>query len=76
MDAATLLEMGTVNGARALGMDADAFQIRPGVTLAGLVGVPVERPDAASGSLAAAVLRSDALPELLFHSNRPPAARD
>ncbi|MFZ2872919.1 MAG: amidohydrolase family protein [Phycisphaerales bacterium] len=38
----TLLRMATIGGARALGLDHRAFEIRPGATLAGLVAVRSE----------------------------------
>jgi len=41
-DARTLLAMGTVNGAAALGLPMEAFAFTPGAALAGLVGVDVE----------------------------------
>ncbi len=43
-DARTLLRMGTVHGAEALGLNADAVTLRPG-PLAGLLAVPVSGPD-------------------------------
>ena len=41
-NARTLLAMGTVNGAAALGLPARAFTLEAGVTFAGLVGVQIE----------------------------------
>ncbi len=37
---ATLLRMATIGGARALGLNPRAFELRPGATLAGLAAVP------------------------------------
>ncbi len=63
-DSKTLLAMGTVNGARALGLDTDAFGIREGSITEGLVCVPV-RGGAVGGALAEAVLASNGEPELV-----------
>lgn len=43
-DARTLLSMGTVHGAEALGLNPEAVMLRPG-PLAGLLAVPVSGPD-------------------------------
>ena len=43
-DATTLLAMGTVNGARALGLDEGRFTLSPG-PLSGLIGVDVSGTD-------------------------------
>lgn len=59
-DPLTLLEMGTVHGARALGIDPAMFSMEPGVCIAGLNAVKVDRETLAddSSSLMRAVLVS------------------
>jgi cytosine/adenosine deaminase-related metal-dependent hydrolase len=64
-DAKTLLAMGTVSGARALGLAPEAFEIRSGTIVAGINIVAVE-PSASGGSLVEAVMRSAAVPELVW----------
>jgi 5-methylthioadenosine/S-adenosylhomocysteine deaminase len=63
-DPALLVRMATTHGARALGLDASRFAVRPG-PVAGLVAVPV---DPATRGLAPAerVVRSDDAPILLW----------
>ena len=57
-DARTVLAMGTTHGARALGLDEDGFLLRPGVRLAGLVALPLERePHTPTPTLETAILR-------------------
>ncbi len=65
-----LMRMATVNGARALGLNAAAFQIRGGDPIAGLIAVPVSAGLATSnpGDLLERILLGTGLPELLFHS--------
>ena len=74
-DARMLLEMGTLNGARALGLPEEAFEICEGATIAGVVCVPIEDGPGGGRSLAEAAIRSGAPPELLVHDRSPPAAR-
>ncbi len=61
-DARLLLAMGTVNGARALGLEAGAFTFGAGGELAGLVSVEVE---GSADSYGRAILESDAPARLL-----------
>jgi cytosine/adenosine deaminase-related metal-dependent hydrolase len=65
---ATLLSMGTVNGAKAIGLDPASFLFKEGATLAGLVAIEIGSALSGERALEQA-LRSDAKPELLFHAN-------
>lgn len=64
------LEMGTLRGARALGMDESAFTLAPGGVKAGLVAV---RVDGGSGTVLERVMRSDEPARLLHGSGKGPA---
>ena len=65
-DARVLLDMLTRGGARALGLDPDAFVLRPGAAPAGIVAVPITDQQARpTGSVAGAVLGSRSAPRLL-----------
>ncbi len=66
MDPVTLLQMATINGASALGLDPAWFAFQAEEYLAGLVAVDVE---AAEGDSLARVLSADTAPELLFASS-------
>lgn len=65
-DPVLLLEMGTVRGARALGLRESAFRFEPGAPLAGLIAVRVD-PWVVDrvGPIAACCLDADDPPELL-----------
>lgn len=63
VDPPMLLAMGTVHGARALGLDARGFELKPGGAALGLVAVPVGEPSAAG------VLESRENPRLLLIRN-------
>jgi cytosine/adenosine deaminase-related metal-dependent hydrolase len=60
----TLLQMATINGAKALGLDEQTYSFTPGAPIAGVVAVPFS-PVAGLSPLAAA-LSSDTPPELLL----------
>lgn len=62
-DAATLLRMATVNGAKALGLHEPNFAFTPGQTLAGLTSVPVP---AGVGDPVARALHGSGHPKLLY----------
>ncbi len=59
--ASTLLQMATVNGARALGFDPQLVSLQPGRTL-GIIGIPIDKPDAPAESLMEQALTTDATP--------------
>ncbi len=71
-DALTLLRMGTINGARALGLDELAFGFSNGSALAGVLAVEVSqhRDWSCPADLAAGVLEAPGSPEVLFGGNR------
>jgi cytosine/adenosine deaminase-related metal-dependent hydrolase len=66
-DPVTLLRLATMNGAKALGLNENAFAFTVGSPLAGLVAVPFEPRDGVSPL--AAALESDSAPELLLIGN-------
>jgi cytosine/adenosine deaminase-related metal-dependent hydrolase len=64
-----LLRMGTINGAKSLGLDPGAFVLKAGNPLAGLVAVPVAGQTSVgrdSGDLVRQVVSGSTAPELLF----------
>ncbi len=66
VDPALLLRLGTINGARALGIDPDGFTFRAGRDLVGLVGVEV--PEGQRRDLGG-VMAAKTPPELLLGGN-------
>ena len=63
-DAATLLGMATVQGARALGLDESLFRLKAGTRVGGLVAVEIE--DSEVRDPVEAILASESRPELLL----------
>jgi len=66
---ATLLRMGTINGARALGLNESGFVFDEGAALAGLVAVDLRQAGGAPWSAASALLRRGSFPRPLFVGN-------
>jgi cytosine/adenosine deaminase-related metal-dependent hydrolase len=67
-DPVSLLQMGTTNGARALGLPEEAFKFRTGGALAGLVAVPIAEPARDLDDLGVRMMMDRGALELLFAS--------
>ena len=74
-DPRLLLRMATTAGARALGLAADSFTLRPGRP-AGVLAVPIANPAESPHATLAAVLRGDRPPRWVLPPGRPACLPD
>lgn len=67
-DAKTLIQMATINGCTALGLDPNPFTLAPNMKPAGLISIPL---DSGNQDVWANAMRSDQPPEWVFQRKNP-----